>query len=194
MAPVGLKGKSKGREHRRSGSRNTTPSSVSVSTVAGPNAAATTAFLEMPLLQLLVSTDITYDDILERHGATSGIPDPKHLDSLAADLRALAQLAETRGQVCDRGMRELSKKRKERLEYDREKEREDRELEERQEQLKREAAAKAEERAAKERKAAKAKKGKDSNRVRDERPPTHGAHGLARQDGLDTEMKGTYDM
>lgn len=166
---------------------------MGASTSTGQMATNTTPFLEVPLSQLMIPTNLTYDDILERHGLTSGIPDAKSLDSLATDLRTLAQLAENRRQVCDKGMRELSKKRKERLEQEREMELEERALEERHEQLRKEAAIKAEDAASKERKAAaKIKKGKDgsSTSSRESRPLNFGAHGLARQDGFDSGSKG----
>ncbi|KAI9805889.1 MAG: hypothetical protein M1825_000503 [Sarcosagium campestre] len=198
MPPVGAKGKSKAQTTRRSRSRNTTPGSVTAPTGAAATTPGTTAFLDLPLSQLLVPSNITYDEILDRHGAATAIPDTKHLESLAADLRALAQQAEMRGQVCDKGMRDLSKKRKERVEEDREKEREDREADERHEKLKREAAQVEDDEGpgagagagAAGRRGVKPRKGKDGSRVREERPLTHGAHGLARQDGVDTEMKG----
>lgn len=193
MAPVGNKSKSKSREHRQSRSRNTTPSSMGASTGTGQTTMNLTSFLEMPLSQLMVPTNLTYDDILERHGLTSAIPDAKSLDSLATDLQTLARLADNRGQACDRGI-ELSKKKKERLEQEREKEREERALEERHEQLRKEAAVKAEDAASKERKAGpKVKKGKDgsNNSSRESRPLNFGAHGLARQDGFDPGSKGT---
>lgn len=190
MAPVGGKGRNKGREHRYSRSRNTTPSSIGASTVVGQAPGGNTAFLDTPLSQLMVPSNITYDDILERYGSSSGVPDSKQLDTLASDLRILAQLADTRGQACDKGMRDLAKKRKEIVEQRREKERLDREEEERQEKLTKEAALRAEEERQRARKAAKIKKSKEANKLREERPLTHGAHALARQDGADTEIKG----
>ncbi|KAI9824165.1 MAG: Transcriptional regulator [Phylliscum demangeonii] len=167
----------------------------------------TTPFLDLPLDQLLIPTHLTYDDILERHGATAGIPDPKHLDALASDLRTLAGLAEARGQMCDRGMRELSKRRKERIEQEREKEREVRERRERMEQVQQDALLASLEAAAREKKVTPStttiskdtkatpsettvsKEAPDGRGGRETRPPTHGAHGLARQDGLDNTTK-----
>ncbi|KAI9839370.1 MAG: Transcriptional regulator [Thelocarpon superellum] len=187
MPIVGGKGKSKARDSRRSRSRNTTPSSVGAST--STVSASHTAYLEMPLSQLMVPTNLTYDDLLDRHGSTTGIPESKHLDALAADLRTLAQLADIRSDVCNKGMRQLSLRRKNRLEDEREKERESRDQEERKEKLKRDAAARNEEEERRGSKASKIKKRKDRSKVRDERPLVHGAHGLARQDGGDVEMQ-----
>lgn len=190
MPPVAGKSKTKGgRESRRSRSRNTTPSSVGAS-ASSTFGGGSTAFLDMPLSQLMVPTNLNYDDILERHGSSMGIPDTKHLDTLAADLRALAQLAELRGQVCDKGMRDLSHRRKERLEEEREKERENRDAEDRKERIRRETVAQdAEDERAKN---GKLKKRKDRSSNRESRPLAHGAHGVARQDGLDPDGDGTF--
>lgn len=188
MPPLGGKGKGKGREARRSRSRNTTPSSVVSAGVS--IGSANTAYLDISTGSLMVPTNITYDDILERHGGSGGIPDPRHLEALAADLKTLGQLAETRGKACDKGMRELAVRRKERLEGDREKERATREAEEK-EKMKREA-EELDDRTAK--KGAKLKKNKDRNVAREERPLTHGAHGVARQDGMDTQMTGKQSV
>ncbi len=184
MPPLGGKGKGKGREARRSRSRNTTPSSVVSAGVS--IGSSNTAYLDSSIASLMVPTNITYDDILERHGGGGGIPDPKHLEALAADLKILGQLAETRGKACDKGMRELAVRRKERLEGEREKERATHEAEEK-EKMKREAE---EVDARIGRKGGKLKKSKDRSVLREERPLTHGAHGLARQDGMDTQMTG----
>ena len=125
-------------------------------------------------------------------GAVVGIPDPKHLESLVADLKTLSQLAEVRGQACDAAMRELSQRRKELVEEQREKEKADREAEEIREKMKKEAEEDDDE--IRGRKAGKLKKRKDRSSVREERPPAHGAHGLAGQDGLDVPMEGTFIM
>lgn len=184
MPPAGGKGKGKGRDARRSRSRNTTPSSV-VSAGASIGS-VNTAYLDIPVTSLMVPTNISYDDILERHGGGGGIPDPKHLETLAADLKTLSMLAETRGKACWKGMTELAVRRKERLENDRERERAKREAEEK-EKMRKEA-EEADDRIGK--KGSKLKKSKDRAAVREERPLTHGAHGVARQDGVDTQMTG----
>ena len=185
MPPMGSKGKSKGKEGRQSRSRNTTPSSV-VSTAISTGQ-GNTSFLDIPTGNLMIPSTISYDDILEKHGGTGGIPDPKSLEALTIDLKALSHLADVRGQACDGGMRELSSRRKERIEEEREKEQAIREAEEK-ETLKRAAEDDEESRA---RKGGKLKRRKDQSRIREERPPTHGAHGLARQDGIEAVSKGT---
>ncbi|MCJ1425483.1 Transcriptional regulator, partial [Sticta canariensis] len=184
MPPMGGKSKAKARDGRQSPSRNTTPSSnISIPiSIAGP---LTTVYLEIPTEYLTIPTPTNYDDILERHGGGGGIPDPKLLEIMANDLNVLSQLADTRGQACDGAMREISKRRKERREEERAREQANREAEEK-ESLKR---AAEDEEEARGRKGAKVKKRKERSNVREERPLTHGAHGLARQDGSDLPAK-----
>ena len=186
MPAIGNKGKSKPKDNRQSRSRNTTPSSV----VSAPTSAVagSTAYLEIPIGSLAVPTNILYDDILERHGGNGGIPDPRNLESLANDLRTLSQLAAERERVCDGGMRELSGRRKLRIEEERVLEQANREAEEKA-SLKRAAEDDELERSSK---LAKMKRKKDQGKPKEERPLTHGAHGLARQDGLESAPKGTY--
>ncbi|CAF9918384.1 MAG: Transcriptional regulator [Heterodermia speciosa] len=145
-----------------------------------------TAYLEYPLANLLVSTNVNYDKILDRHGSGGGIPDPQHLQTMTEDLKTLAQLAQARSQTLDDAMREMAKRKKE---FERqEKERQEKE------QAAREVVAKAEEQArlkqeaedeenVRARAGAQLKKKNERNNVQEERPLTHGAHGLARQDG-----------
>ena len=185
MPPLGNKGKSKSRDNRQSRSRNTTPSSV----VSAPTSVivGSTAYLEIPIGSLMVPTNILYDDILERNGGNGGIPDPKNLESLASDLRTLSQLAAERERVCNGGMRELSSRRKLRIEEERVIEQANREAEEKA-SLKRAAEDDELDRSAK----TKTKRRRDGGKPKEERPLAHGAHGLARQDGLESfTPKGT---
>ena len=130
---------------------------------------------------------MNYDEILERHGSGGGVPDPKLLEAMANDLKKLSQQADTRGQSCDGAMRELSRRRKAKMEEEREIEQIKREAEEK-ESLKRVVENEDDSR---ERKGGKPKRRKDPAVAKEERPLTHGAHGLARQDGLDLPVKGT---
>ena len=173
---LGNKGKGKVKDSRQSRSRNTTPSSV----VSAPLSASLginiegTAYLEIGIGSLVVPTNVLYDDILERHGAGPGIPDTKHLEAITGDLRTLYQLAAKRETACDTGMRELSGRRKMRIE-------EDRELE----QQHREASLK---RAAEDDEMERPPKGqKLQNQKKKARPLNRGAHEVARQDGLDVQ-------
>jgi transcriptional adapter 3 len=191
MPPVGGKGKGKGsRDHRRSISRNTTPSSIGTSIVqASIGGPTNTAYLELPVADLIVSTKITYEDLLDRIESGTGIPNSKHLESLAEDLRTLSANAEIRGFACDKGMRELAARRKRKDQEDRERDRLERSMEEK-EKMRREALAEDEEEELRGRKVQKIKKRKETSKTGEERPLTHGSHVLARQDGVQQDGKG----
>lgn len=184
--PLGGKSKPKARDGRQSRSRNTTPFPI-VSIPIGITTSEATAYLEISIASLSDSTTINYNNILEQHSGGIGIPDPKDLENMANDLKALSVFADTRCGTCDGAMRELSKRRKERVEDDKEREQVKRDAEER-DSLKR---AAEDEEDSKGKKGGKLKKiKKEGTIVKEERPWTHGAHGLARQDGLDFPIKG----
>ncbi|KAH8787370.1 histone acetyltransferases subunit 3-domain-containing protein [Hyaloscypha sp. PMI_1271] len=157
----------KGRDVRQSRSRNTTPSLVSA---GAQGEAGYTAYLELPITQFR-----TADDITEHYG--SAIPSSKDLEALLDRLKRLVEVVEVRGAVCDKGMRMLAQTRKERNE--------EIETERRDEERKVRDAAEEEERGRN--KANKVKKRKELSSTREERPLTHGAHGLAPQDGSNIE-------
>jgi len=196
MPPLPCKTKTKGRDQGRSShSRNTTPSSnisAPISTVAATN----TAYLDLLIANLAIPKDISYDDILERHGGGGGIPDPKHLEAMADNLKTLSQRAEARGQACDGAMRELVARQKEiKLEEERVKEKAIRDKAA-QDAAEKESLRKAaeEEEGAKSRKesskkALKLKKKKEQS-MKEARPLTQGAHGVAKQDGSGLPSKG----
>lgn len=154
----------KGRD-RHSRSRNSTPNLPFLH----PDAGGVTALLELP-----VANFQTDDEILENSGGS--ISSSKELEALLERLNKLVAIVETRGSVCDRGMRAASELRKDRLQ-EIESERRD---EERKERAKKDAA---EEEERGRNKATKMKKRKDASAAREERPLSHGAHGLAPQDG-----------
>jgi transcriptional adapter 3 len=168
--PISQKGAQKGTGKkgrdtiRQSRSRNSTPSLV-VTQESG-----NTAYLSLPILSFR-----TCDDIVEQYGG-SAIPSSKDLEALLERLQKLAEVVENRGLICDKGMRKLAQERKDSLE---EIEMQKRDLEQR-ERVKKDAADE-EERGRN--KANKIKKRKDLSTAREERPLTHGAHGLAPQDG-----------
>lgn len=126
--PLANKGKGKGRDGRRSRSRNTTPSSV-ISAGTGPVIPSVTPYLEVDTSKLHVPSHPQYGDILDRLDTKSGVPEPKHLETLVEQLRQLSEAAEARAQVCDAAMRELADKRKAIADEERERERIDHELE-----------------------------------------------------------------
>lgn len=183
--PLANKSKGKGREVRRSRSRNTTPSSASTNTVTG------IGYLDNDISKILVPTSVQYSDILDRLGGSGHIPEPKALESLVEHLKTLSQLAETRGEACNAGIREISQKRKEVFEELREREQLDRDAEERL-RMKREADD--DEDMGRVSKGGKLKKRKDRGIARDERPLSNEAHGVAKQDGTDlkTDSKQTF--
>ena len=185
MPPVGNKSKGKVKENRQSRSRNTTPSSVLSASGSTSAAAATTAYLEIPTASLMIPSNLQYDDLLEQLAGIGGIPDPKNLETLANDLRTLSDLAATRETACEGAVRNIVLRRKMKLEE--EMELSSREVEEKA-GLKRSAEDDDAEKSAK---AGKLKKRKEQAKPREERPLTHGAHGVARQDGgRETTPKG----
>lgn len=188
MPPSGGKSKSKVRDSRQSRSRNTTPSSIAsvpLSVAGQPN----TAYLDIPIVKLMVPSTVSYEEILEPCGGGGGILDPKNLMNMGYELGYLGQVAVTRGESCDGALRELSTKQKGRI-AEREAERAKREGEEK-ESSKRAAEDDDEGRGRKGMKFKKMKKERSS--VREERPMAHGAHGLARQDGGGPSVKGMSD-
>jgi transcriptional adapter 3 len=154
----------KGRDPRQSRSRNTTPS-IGASNFPHTESGSTD-LLELPKDKFPTSPD--FGDY-----AGAAIPSSKELETLSEKLQKLMAVIETRGNICDKGMRMLADMRKKRLEAA-EKERTD-------EEIKKRDAANEEERGRL--KANKIKKRKDVSTGREERPLTHGAHGLAPQDG-----------
>ncbi len=189
MPPMGGKSKPKVRDGRQSQSRNTTPGSmvsVPISVVGTSNNINS----DTPMAGLIETSSTNYEDILGRHNG-GGIPDPRHLEHMARDLSILDLQAGSKGETFDTGMREISKVQKERLEVEREKERMKRDAEEK-ENLKRVAEDEDDARGRKTTKPKKPKK--ERSDLREERPLTHGAHGIARQDGLDLPVKGMHRM
>lgn len=124
------------------------------------------ASLSMPL-------EMTVEEILDRGGSVSTIPSVASLTAMRETIQnKYLHHIRIRGEVSDRVLRELSKRRKERVEQEREREREragereraDREAEERKHKL---------------------KKVMKKREPEEGRPLAIGAHGIARQDGID---------
>lgn len=115
-------------------------------------------------------------------GGTGPIPDSKSLESLVEHLKSLSQMADARGDTCNMGIRELSRKRKDVGEepepIDREATRMKREIDE-------------DDDVVQPTKGGKLKKRKErGGSVKEERPLNHGAHELSRQDGAETKIEG----
>ncbi|KAG9235923.1 putative chromatin-remodeling complexes subunit NGG1 [Amylocarpus encephaloides] len=177
MPPLPQKGTGKkGREARPSRSRNSTPSLI---TANANSSLSTSESSESALLELPLRLFPTSDDISD---VGTAIPSLRDLVTLSEKLQRLVDSIEMRGTTCDRGMRRLSQIRKNRQdEIDLE-----RIEEERKERQKRDAANE-EERGRHKANKVKKRKEKEISTSREERPLTHGAHGLAPQDGSKLE-------
>lgn len=184
MPPIGGKTKPKVRDGRQSQSRNTTPGSiVSVPINANP---PTAIHSDTPMTGLTEPVSINYEDILGRHSG-GGIPDPRHLEHMARDLTNIDHQADLKGELFDTTLREIVRLQKDRIDEERERERMRRDAEEK-DNLKR---VVEDEDEARVKRVAKPKKlKKERSDLKEERPLTHGAHSLARQDGLDIPAKG----
>lgn len=166
--PPGQKGMSKkggGKDSSRPPrSRNSTPS------VGGPSAFV--AQEETALLQtrLVTLPGYKYEDMVDVN--SSAIPDSKTLESLMEKLRQIAESVEAKNQIVDKGMRKLATFR--------------RDCAEEAAQELREAELKEQKKKENEDRMKKAGKKRDAGgqiKAKEERPLTHGAHGVAAQDG-----------
>lgn len=175
------KSKGKARDSRQSRSRNTTPSSglsASASTTTGLVSSSVPGYLDNDLSKLFSAVSVEYSDLLEQSGGGGNIPDIKTLELISEHLNTLSKIAETRGDTCNAGMRELSQRKKEVIEDQREQEME-RDAEDRV-KMKREADD--DEETSRAFKGGKLKKRKERPQKED-RPLAVGAHEVSRQDG-----------
>lgn len=163
---------------RRSRSRNTTPlSSGPESSPAPPQLTGESPYLRTNLSSLLVPHNSSIENLIDRY--SSGGNQPPSASSLNAihdgvQNQVLVHVT-NRGTACDRAMRELARKRKERIEAERHRDERERLDEERRKREKKMNSKK-----------------RDREEMEDEtRPPAVGAHGLARQDGVDVHMEDT---
>jgi len=158
-------------------SRNTTPlsSPTELSPVPVPTFAVAmpehSPYLNITLSALLVQQDATIETMFDNQSATGNTPPTAEtLDRIYDQIVSkIVSHTQARGQACDRAMRELARKRKERIE--RERDRDD------------------QERIDEERKRRDASRVASRKRAHDEmedetRPPAVGLHGVARQDGV----------
>jgi transcriptional adapter 3 len=178
--PGNAKSKPKGQPRdRQSRSRNTTPiSSTSVSASVDMSTRRTMERSISPYLQTSLShppnlstrlSDSPVADIFDHSSSVTNIPSAAALNTIAENIRTqVLSVARLRDDACDRMMRELALRKKERIERER--------LEDL-EQAKRDA----DERRLQLKKAITPKKGERE----EERPLAVGAHGVARQDGRD---------
>lgn len=208
-APAAKKGQGKSAKNntdRRSLSRHSTPVSAltdaspsTPTTPSLPSAPRTTMAKETPYLRTstaaLISQELSIEAHIEKSISSSAKPgDPpsaRELHKLNATIRdTVNRFMSKRGEVCDRSMRQLVQRRKERVQHEREQE----------------AARAAAESARVKREQEAAKKGKgtphkkrshdemnlDSDekerKAKNEALPNVGAHGLARQDGVGVQQ------
>ena len=157
----------KGRDPRQSRSRNTTPSIIGTSTSLSHTESGETGLLELPKDKFPTSPD--FGDYV-----ALAIPSSKDLEALSDKLKRLMAIIETRGDICNKGMRLMVEMRKDRQD-DIARQNQEQEVMEK----KKRDAAEEEERGR--HRANKLKRRKDTSA--EERPLTHGAHGLAPQDG-----------
>ena len=175
--PSAYKSKGKGRDARQSRSRNTTPSNVGGASIAAP---PLPSYLENEVAKLIDLANSQYTDLLDLV-AGPNIPDSKTLETLVEHLRSLSDMADARGEVCNAGMREMSQKRKDVVED---------------QELSREVADRAKLKRETEDDddpihKGKLKKRKERPSGKEERPLSHGAHEISRQDGAETKIEGS---
>ncbi|KAI9654212.1 MAG: Transcriptional regulator [Bathelium mastoideum] len=174
MPPVGGKAKGKGqsRDGRRSRSRNTTPVSNGGTVTAASAETGTTPYLHTLKGHLMVPSNITLEEIMGGGSNGSAIPTSTALNEMADRVKKeyLPHLNHIE-QACDKGIRQLAEKRKEHALLERE--RASREDEERKHKPK--------------------KPGKKGDKG-EERPLAVGAHGVARQDGVDVHKDASSSL
>jgi len=163
---------------RRSRSRNSTPlSSGPETSILSAPPVGDSDYLRTPLSALIVESHRSIEGLIEKHSATTtngNPPSAASLNSLHDGIvsEVLADVT-ARGLACDKAMRELSRKRKERIEAERERDERERMDEERRKRDNKKLIGKK----------------RDREEADDKtRPPAVGARGLAPQDGVDVHM------
>lgn len=144
---------------------------------------STSVFLEHDVPRMLASANTPYATLFDKINSVGTIPDPRTLEFLISTLKSLSTLADERGDACNAAMRELSMKRKDvAYEEQREFEISSRERERERDRIKKEPVDDEEDAI---RSAAGTSKGQGfrKRKQKDDRPLTHGAHHMARQDG-----------
>lgn len=173
--PSAYKGKGKGRDARLPRSRNTTPSNPSNVPMVMP---PLPGYLENDVTKLIELANDQYTELLDLV-AGPNIPDSRTLETLVEHLKSLSDMADVRGETCNAGMREMSRKRKEVMD--------DQELSR---EVGERAKLKRETEEYEDMPRGKTKKRKERASAKEERPLVHGAHDIARQDGAETKVEG----
>ncbi|ORY15764.1 histone acetyltransferases subunit 3-domain-containing protein [Clohesyomyces aquaticus] len=170
MPSLSSKGKSKNpsRPSAAPRSRNTTPLPPSNVRASVEPASSSTAYFRTNMAALSKDCDVSLEELLDRGGSVSQIPSVASLNGMRETIqRKVLEHVRIRGEVSDRVLRELQKSRSQRTAHDREREREraaDKEAEDRKHKLK------------------KISRKREPDELR---PLAVGAHGVARQDGID---------
>jgi transcriptional adapter 3 len=168
----------KGRDPRQSRSRNTTPS---ISGTSFPHTeSGETALLELPKDKFPTSPD--FGDYV-----ALAIPSSRDLEALSEKLMRLMVIIETRGDICNKGMRLMVEMRKDRQDDIARQNQEQEAAEKRKRDV-------AEEEERGRHRTNKLKKRKDMSTGAEERPLTHGAHDLAPQDGTNLGQYGLSEL
>ncbi|KAF2200654.1 hypothetical protein GQ43DRAFT_441379 [Delitschia confertaspora ATCC 74209] len=177
MPPVTSKPQAKSknpqRDHRTQRSRNTTPVSTSnvQVTVEHTPSQHSYSYFRSNMSGLFHQLDTTVEKVLDRDGTGPSVPSVAALSAMRETIQnKIVQHIRIRGETSDRVLRELSRKRKERFDHERERETErvNRETEERKHKL---------------------KKVSRKREPEEDRPMAVGAHGVARQDGVDVHKE-----
>jgi transcriptional adapter 3 len=164
--------KGKQRAQRRSRSRNASP--LSTSSVSATVEASHGPYLQTPLSSATILSNTPVHDFFEGSSSSSNPPSASTLRNVLESVKSqLLNTIKPREETCDRLMRELSSKKKERLERVRQRERDQQEIAERE----------AEERKVKPKPVTVTVTPSKRERE-DEQPLAIGAHRIARQDGV----------
>jgi transcriptional adapter 3 len=173
MAPSNVSSKGKAKPGSRPSaaprSRNTTPL-PNVRSSVEPSASSSASYFNKPLSAYLKKCETTVEEILETGGSSTSIPSGSKLLAMRDDIeRKVLKSIETRCTHSEGALRELQSLRKNRAPREREKEK-DPDDRERKHKLKKVA-----------------KKHDEDGK----HPPTTGAHGVTRQDGIDVHKGNT---
>ncbi|KAF2017769.1 hypothetical protein BU24DRAFT_389273 [Aaosphaeria arxii CBS 175.79] len=176
MPSVSSKGKAAKPSSKNSGpprSRNTTPLPPTTAR-ASVEPASSSAYFRSPMTSLSKEIELSLEDLMDRAGSASQIPSGSALNNMRESVqKKVMDHIRDRNAQSDKILRELSKMRSQRTTHDRDTQRvADKDGEERKHKLK------------------KAKKREPD----DERPLAVGAHGVARQDGVDVHKDNSSNM
>lgn len=141
-----------------------------------PNSSGNADYVQQPALVTQLSTKpMSYGDVLDRYCRGTSPPGAATLKKIEEALKLCSDLAKSRSDICDKGMRELSARKRDVADILRE-----HELAERREEAERLATVQ--------------KTAAEKEEEAQTRPPAVGAHGVARQDGMDIDCEYNFSM